>query len=101
MIFSNDDTKFPNCREGDLIRFHRIKIDFRTDGSVKYWQGVMDMNAKYQSFVVFDGNVTITNNEESVKHASSEKYTFDDKVDHYFIKYLKENCRLWLEVTNP
>eukprot|EP00484_Ammonia_sp_Unknown_P022891 CAMPEP_0197033142 /NCGR_PEP_ID=MMETSP1384-20130603/11632_1 /TAXON_ID=29189 /ORGANISM="Ammonia sp." /LENGTH=506 /DNA_ID=CAMNT_0042462911 /DNA_START=15 /DNA_END=1532 /DNA_ORIENTATION=+ len=100
MFFGNDISKFPQCNESDLIRIHRLELNFRAE-PVNAFQGVVKLDKKFICFVVFDGNLTMPNNRECVRHSVSEQYSFDDVVDAYFIKYLKAACRQRQERINP
>ena len=99
MFFGDDVDQFPNVREGDLMRLHRINIQYRTE--VSNFQGTFDLNKTFMTFIVIDGNLTIPNNNECVRHSSSQNYSFDELVDGYFVKYLKNACRIRQEKTNP
>eukprot|EP01083_Nonionella_stella_P018984 52808_1 len=99
MIFGNDPNAFPNCRESDLIRFHRVEINYRPEHNT--FQSLVKLDKVWVAYLVFDGNLTIPNNKEAIKQIRGQKYTFDELVDGYFIKYLKEACRLRQEQTNP
>ena len=92
MFFGDEIDQFPDVQEGDLMRIHRMTINYRVE--VTNFQGLCDLNKKFMTFLVIDGNLTIPNNKECVRHASSQNYTFDALVDGYFVKYLKQACRI-------
>ena len=99
MFFGNHQDQFPNVREGDLMRIHRLEINYRLE--VQNFQGVVKLDKKWVSFIVIDGNLTMPHNKECVRHSNSENYSFDQLVDGYFVKYLKDACRIRQERTNP
>ena len=49
----------------------------------------MKLDNKFISFLVISGNQSLPNNSESIRHASSDNYSFDE-VDCFLIKHLKK-----------
>lgn len=96
MIFGNRIEKFPGVQVGDIIRFHRLHMNYRPpkESFPGYFQGVFSLSKCPKklgnSFIVIDGNRTLPINKESVKQTSHENCTFDEASDGHIIKYLRE-----------
>eukprot|EP00483_Globobulimina_turgida_P010517 UN10538 len=94
MVFGNDFNAFPNVKNGDLLRLHRIKLMYREHYNSFQAVLTLDQTKPPSTFIVIDGNLTIPNNKEAVKQSSSNNFNFDELVDGYMVRYLKHACRI-------